>query len=80
MNYQYLMDSSASQLGVFGPTEILRSYDTYQFNNYDRYDAAMIDERHKAEVRATQFPKDLEAAYELGKRLVKAAQPVSGLA
>ena len=80
MNYQYLMDTNANELGVFGPTEILRSYDTYQFNNYDRYDAAMFDERHKAEVRATQFPKDLEAAYELGKRLVKAAQPVSSLA
>ena len=52
MNYQYLMDSSASQLGVFGPTEILRSYDTYPFNN-SRYDAALFDEHHKAEVRAT---------------------------
>ncbi|MGN0216179.1 MAG: hypothetical protein ACI4BG_06530 [Prevotella sp.] len=46
---------------------------TYQFNNYSRYNAAMFDETHKAEVRATQFPKDLEAAYELGKRLVKTA-------
>lgn len=73
MNYQYLMDTNANELGVFGPTEILRSYDTYQFNNYSRYDAAMIDERHKAEVRATQFPKDMEAAFELGKRLVREA-------
>ena len=31
MNYQYLMDTNANELGVFGPTEILRSYDTYQF-------------------------------------------------
>ncbi len=68
MNYQYLMDSSASQLGVFGPTEILRSYDTYQFNNYSRYlrsydtyqfnnysryNAAQFDGHHKAEVRTT---------------------------
>ncbi len=70
MNYQHLMDNNAMQLGVFGPTEILRSYDTYQFNNYDRYDAASFDPVHKAEVRDTQFPKDLEQAYELGKRLV----------
>ena len=47
------MDSSASQLGVFGPTEILRSYDTYQFNNYSRYNAALFDGHHKAKVRAT---------------------------
>ena len=40
MNYPVLMDTSAQQLGVFGPTEILCSYDTYQFSNYDRYDAA----------------------------------------
>ena len=46
------MDSCANQLGVFGPTEILRSYDTYPFNN-SRYDAALFDEHHKAEVRAT---------------------------
>ena len=52
MNYQYLMDSSASQLGVFGPTEILRSYDTYQFNNYSRYNAAQFDGHHKAGVCA----------------------------
>lgn len=74
MNYDQLMDNSAEQLGVFGPTEILKSYDTYQFNNYDRYDAATFSEAHKAEVRDTQFPKDLEQAYELGKRLVRKTQ------
>ena len=71
MNYPILMDTSAQQLSVFGPTEILCSYDTYQFTNYDRYDAATFSEAHKAEVRDTQFPIDLEKAYELGKRLVK---------
>ena len=71
MNYPILMDTSAKQLAVFGPTEILCSYDTYQFSNYDRYDAATFSEAHKAEVRETQFPIDLEKAYELGKRLVK---------
>ena len=71
MNYPTLMDTSAQQLGVFGPTEILCSYDTYQFSNYDRYDAATFSEAHKAEVRDKQFPIDLEKAYELGKRLVK---------
>jgi len=68
-NYSVLMDTQAQQLGMFGPTEILRSFDTYQFTNYDRYDAAAFNEPHKAEVRKTQFPKDLEQAYELGKRL-----------
>lgn len=71
MNYHILIDTSAQQLGAFEPTEILYSYDTYQFPNYDRYDAATFSEAHKAEVRDTQFPLDLEKAYELGKRLVK---------
>lgn len=39
MNYHVLMDSAAQQLGVFGPTEILYSYDTYQFSNYDCYES-----------------------------------------
>ena len=71
MNYPILMDTAAQQLGVFGPTEILYSYDTYQFPNYDRYDAATFDATHKAEVRDTQFPNDMEKAYKLGKRLVE---------
>ncbi len=74
MNYPILMDTSAKQLAVFGPTEILCSYDTYQFSNYDRYDAATFSEAHKAEVRETQFPIDLEKAFELGKRLVAKAK------
>ncbi len=72
-NYHILMDTNAHQLGMFGPTEILYSFDTYQFNDYTRYDAAMLGEEHKAEMHRTQFPKDLENAYELGKRLCEGA-------
>lgn len=68
--YDILMDVNANQLGMFGPTEILYSFDTYQFGDYSRYDAAMLDEGRKAELKRTQFPKDLESAYQLGKRLV----------
>ena len=45
-----------------------------QFNDYSRYDAAQIDAAHKAAVHETQFPKDLENAYELGRELVRQAQ------
>lgn len=79
MNYPILMDTAAQQLGVFGPTEILRSYDTYQFPKYDRYDAATFDEVHKAEVRSTQFPIDLDKAYELGIHLVGLAETDTSL-
>ncbi len=74
INYHILMDAQAQQLGIFGPTEILRCYDTYQFTNYDKYDAAAFNESHKAQVRDTQFPKDLQQAFDLGKRLVQQSQ------
>ncbi|MCI6436669.1 flavodoxin family protein [Fibrobacter sp.] len=67
--YDILMDAGAKNLGIFGPTEILYSIDTYQFHDYAKYDAAQIDETHKTQIRETQFPKDQEKAYELGKRL-----------
>ncbi|MCR5132146.1 MAG: flavodoxin family protein [Prevotella sp.] len=70
-NYHILMDTQARQLGMFGPTEILCSYDTYQFVDYSKYDAASFNEAHKAEVRDKRFPKDLQKAFELGKRLVE---------
>ena len=72
--YDILMDVNARQLGMFGPTEILYSFDTYQFKDYSRYDAAMIPAEHKKLMHETQFPKDLENAYELGKRLAEAVQ------
>jgi len=74
VNYHILMDNSAQQLGVFGPTEILRSFDTYQFNDYSRYDAEAFNPEHKAQMRDTQFPRDLQKAYNLGLRLVARSQ------
>ena len=71
--YDILMDMSARQLGMFGTAAILRSYDTYQFNNYSCYDAEQIDAAHKAAVHETQFPIDLENAFELGRELVRQA-------
>ena len=70
-NYHILMDTNAHQLGMFGPTEVLYSFDTYQFNDYSRYDAEGLPAERKAEKRRTQFPLDLDAAYNLGRRLVE---------
>lgn len=53
--------------GVFTKVEHLYVYDTYQFKNYSRYVSDMFDESKKRHVRQTQFPKDLENAFELGK-------------
>lgn len=56
---------------IFGYAETLNSYDTYQFSDYSKYDCDVFDEKHKSEVRENQFPKDLEKAFDLGKRLVE---------
>ena len=55
----------------FGYCETLTAYNTYQFTDYSKYMADIIDEKEKAEQREKQFPKDLENAFDLGKRLVE---------
>ncbi|MBP3762397.1 MAG: flavodoxin family protein [Bacteroidales bacterium] len=71
IRYDILMDTSGGSLGMFGPTETLYSFDTLQFNDYNRYDAAMLPADRKAERHRTQFPLDLDAAYALGRRLAE---------
>lgn len=61
--YKYLLE----RLG--GPSEILVSNDTYQFDDYAKYEASMFNEEHKARVRAEQFPVDCGKAFEMGTRL-----------
>lgn len=59
---------------LYGYSEALCSYDTYMMNDYSRYDIMPGTEERRAKHRDEQFPKDLEAAYELGKRLVEKAK------
>lgn len=53
-----------------GNVEVYASHDTYQFNDYSKYHAGLFDEAHKRRVREEQFPKDMEAVYEIGRRLM----------
>ncbi len=57
-----------------GPSEILVSNDTYQFDDYSKYEASMFKEEHKARVRAEQFPVDCRKAFEMGVRLTEKQQ------
>lgn len=52
-----------------GTSEILLSMDTYQFSDYAKYEAPMFDEKHKAEVKAEQFPIDCKKSFDMGVRL-----------
>ena len=58
---------------LFGYSEYIYAYNTYQFSDYSRYDVAEAIEPMKAKYRDEEFPKDLQKAYELGKRLAEKA-------
>ena len=56
---------------IFGFSETLCSFDTFQFDDYAKYFAPRFDPIKKAKRRAEVFPKDCERAFALGARLVK---------
>ena len=54
---------------LFGSSESLCSYDTYQFEDYSKVVADLFDVEEKAKRRDQVFPKDCEKAFEMGVRL-----------
>ena len=56
---------------LFGYSEVLCSYETYQFDDYSKYVAPCFDSIKIAKRRAEVFPKDCESAFSMGARLVK---------
>ena len=71
-NYHVILEDNVKSLNhVFGYAESIYSCDTYQFTDYSKYDIDLFDETHKAQVRETQFPKDMQSAYDMGKRISK---------
>jgi len=52
-----------------GTSEFLLSTDTYQFEDYSKYEVPMFNEKHKSQVRAEQFPIDSQKAFDMGARL-----------
>lgn len=56
---------------AFGYCETLNIYDTSHFIDYSKYECNVFDEERKKEVRETQFPKDLQNAFNFGKKLAE---------
>ncbi len=68
--YNYPFETAAEAItSYFGDCETLYAADTWQFDDYSKYEADVFDLEHKTHQRDVQFPIDLEKAYELGKRL-----------
>lgn len=72
MNYDILLGITGKFLqDIWGDNENLIVKDTYQFTDYEKYAVADWVPAHKKEMLENQFPKDLQAAFELGKRLAE---------
>jgi multimeric flavodoxin WrbA len=56
---------------LFGASESLCSYDTYQFEDYSKVVADLFDPEEKAKRREEVFPIDCEKAFEMGARFAK---------
>ncbi len=68
--YDNIFKSNATYLQLLnGPSQYLISNDTYQFDDYSKYNASDFDENHKSYVKKTQFPIGCQKAFELGSRL-----------
>ncbi|MFC1885139.1 flavodoxin family protein [Thermodesulfobacteriota bacterium] len=56
---------------IFGHSESMMSYDTYQFDDYSKMVANRFDVDKKEKRRREVFPKDCRKAYDLGAALAK---------
>lgn len=74
IGYPAILDENAKVLeDIFGYSETLYVCNTYQFNDYSRYDFNLFSEEDKRKYRDEHFGIDLQNAYELGRRLVEKA-------
>jgi len=72
VNYEAIFKRYENSLQILnGTSEFLCSYDTYQFDDYSKYEASMFDEKHKYQVKTEQFPIDCQKAFDMGARLTE---------
>jgi multimeric flavodoxin WrbA len=76
--YSYVYKFNAGVLKKLnGTVKQLVCTDTWQFDDYGKYEASNFDAEKKKKVRETEFPKDCERAYEIGKKLSVVQKDVS---
>ncbi|AWI03048.1 flavodoxin family protein [Clostridium drakei] len=56
---------------IFTKPLVMYSNDTYQFDDYSKYESSAFSEEAKASHRKIQFPLDCQKAFELGVNLIK---------
>ena len=72
-NYHIILEPVRKQMeAFFGSCEQLEARNTWQFfPDYSKFDAKAVDVNQKQWIRDNQWPKDLQAAYELGRRMIE---------
>lgn len=74
IGYPTLLEENTKVMAnIFGYSETLYACNTYQFNDYSRYDFNLFSEEDKRRYRDEHFAIDLQNARDLGRRLVEMA-------
>ncbi len=74
IGYPTLLEENTKVMAnIFGYSETLYACNTYQFNDYSRYDFNLFSEEDKRCYRDEHFATDLQNARDLGRRLVEMA-------
>jgi multimeric flavodoxin WrbA len=69
-NYEAIFKFNEMRLKTLhGTSEYFISFNTYQFDDYSKYEAAMFDETAKAKYKAEHFPLECQRAFDSGARL-----------
>jgi multimeric flavodoxin WrbA len=56
---------------IFGESESLLVTDTYQFDDYSKYESTSFNVAEKAKRREEEFPKDCQKAFDMGVRFAQ---------
>lgn len=71
LGYDRLFDNNENVMRmIFGHSESIMSYDTYQFEDYSKVVADRFNVNHKEQQRREVFPQDCQKAYNIGAALV----------
>lgn len=70
MQYDRIFNTIAGRLQhLLGSSQVLLSYNTYQFDDYSKYDTSAFNVDDKERQRVEVFPQDLKKAFQLGSEL-----------
>lgn len=62
---------------IFGESESLLVTDTYQFDDYSKYESPLFNVQEKAKRRKEEFPRDCQKAFDMGVRFTQVQECLS---